>query len=487
MPSPTTTSDPLVFGQRVRHLRRARGLTLDALSARVGKPASYLSQVETGKREPRLSLVDALASALAVTRAELLSIEAPSRRSQLEIALERAQEEPLYQSLDLPYLKPSARVPDVALEHLAALYRSLSRRAEVAAQSPEGARRANAALRLEMRSADNYFPEIELVAHDALVAIGWDETRAVSERAMVDLARHFGFEIRRVRDLPRQTRSVTDLKHRVIYIPQRNAVPTRAARSVILQTLGHFALGHADPIDFADHLRQQVEVNYFAGAVLAPEGPTVEFLSDAKRRRDLSIEDLKEVFYISYEMAAHRFTNLATRHLGLAVHFVRADEEGAIQKAYENDDIPFTADHDGVIEGEHVCRRWGARTALHAEDAFDIHYQYTETPTGGYWEVTHVVADRPPYHAVSVGVREADAQFFRGRQTRRREISACPEGPCCRVPVGELRERWSGLAWPLPRQQPQVIAAPPVGAYPGVDLAEVFEFLDVRSFGDAAQ
>ena len=483
--SPSTT-DPLVFGQRVRHLRRARELTLEALGTKVDKPASYLSQIETGKREPKLSLVDALATALGVTRRELLAGDPPSRRSQLEIALERAQEEPLYQSLDLPHLKPSARLPDLTLEHLVALYRALSRRSEVAAQSPEGARRANAALRIEMRRADNYFPEIERLAHDALGAVGWDESRAVSERAIVDLSQHCGFEIRRVRDLPRQTRSIADLKHRVVYIPQRDTVPTRAARSVILQTLGHFVLGHDDPIDFADHLRQQVEANYFAGAVLAPEGPAVELLLDAKARRDLSVEDLKEIFYISYEMAAHRFTNLATRHLGLTVHFLRADDEGAIAKAYENDGIPFPADSDGVIEGERVCRRWGAHTALDAEDAFDIHYQYTETPTGSYWEATHVEADQLPLHTVTVGTRETDARFFRGSETRHREQSGCPDGPCCRVPVGDLRQRWSGMAWPSPRHQPQVVATPPVGAYPGVDLAEVFEFLD-RHTGTAIE
>jgi predicted transcriptional regulator len=190
---------------------------------------------------------------------------------------------------------------------------------------------------------------------------------------------------------------------------------------------------------------------------------------------------VKEVFYISYEMAAHRFTNLATRHLGLAVHFVRTDDEGIIDKAYENDGIPFPADDDGVIEGERVCRRWGSHTALDAEEAFDIHYQYTATPTGAFWEVTHVEADRLPNHAVTIGVREVDARFFRGRETERREESHCPDGPCCRVAVGALRERWSGQVWPSPRQQPQVLAIPPVGAYPGVDLGEVFEFLDRRA------
>ena len=44
-------------------------------------------------------------------------------------------------------------------------------------------------------------------------------------------------------------------------------------RTILLQTLGHFVLGHATPRDFADFLRQRVEANYFAAAVLVPERP----------------------------------------------------------------------------------------------------------------------------------------------------------------------------------------------------------------------
>ena len=65
--------DPLVFGQRLRHLRRARGLTLEVLGDRVGKPAPYLSLLENGRREVRLSLIDALAGALDVPAADLLT------------------------------------------------------------------------------------------------------------------------------------------------------------------------------------------------------------------------------------------------------------------------------------------------------------------------------------------------------------------------------------------------------------------------------
>ena len=106
---------------------------------------------------------------------------------------------------------------------------------------------------------------------------------------------------------------------------------------MILQSLGHFLLGHDTPRDFADFLRQRVEANYFAAAVLIPEQAAVPFLRAAKDRRDLAVEDLVDVFSVSYEMAAHRVTNLITHHLDVPCHFVKNDASGVIYKAYQND------------------------------------------------------------------------------------------------------------------------------------------------------
>ena len=62
--------------------------------------------------------------------------------------------------------------------------------------------------------------------------------------------------------------------------------------------------------------------SYLAGAVLLPEQATIAALSEAKKQRQISMEDLRDAFGVSYEMAAHRFTNLATTHLDLDVHFM---------------------------------------------------------------------------------------------------------------------------------------------------------------------
>src|SRR5450755_539985 len=85
LPETATGLDLSMFGQRLRHVRRARGLTLAELGQKVGRAPSVLSLLENGRREPKLSLIEALAAALAVSADELIRRQPPSRRAQLEI------------------------------------------------------------------------------------------------------------------------------------------------------------------------------------------------------------------------------------------------------------------------------------------------------------------------------------------------------------------------------------------------------------------
>jgi transcriptional regulator with XRE-family HTH domain len=143
--------DLVTFGQRLRHARRARGMTLADLGGRVGRAPSVLSLIENGQREPKLSLIEQLAAALSVPVSELMSKTPPSRRAQLEIALEAAQRDPSYKSLGLAQLKIGARVPSDVLEHLVALAAELRAQRSKPTATPEEARAANAALRTSMR------------------------------------------------------------------------------------------------------------------------------------------------------------------------------------------------------------------------------------------------------------------------------------------------------------------------------------------------
>jgi predicted transcriptional regulator/transcriptional regulator with XRE-family HTH domain len=473
---PETGLDLGMFGQRLRHVRRARGLTLAQLGEKVGRAPSVLSLLENGRREPKLSLIEALAAALSVRTDELMRQQPPSRRAQLELALGRAQRDPAWAELGLPPLRVGARVPTEVIEHIVTLHAELRRQRGKPTATPEEARSANAGLRAMMRDRGNYFAPIEEAAGAALSAAGYSGG-ALSHGMLLSVVSRHGFSVRYVPDVPRSARSVTDLRNRRIYLRQES-LGMHTPRAVLLQTLGHFVLGHAAPADFAEFLRQRVEANYFAAAVLVPEQAAAAFLRPAKEARDLSVEDLRDVFSVSYEMAAHRFTNLATHHLGIPCHFVKNDAGGIVYKAYENDGVLFPADAAGAIEGQRMCRYWSGRQVFASADRFSPYVQYSDTPSGTYWCTAKVDTGPERDFAITLGVPYEDSRWFRDRDTTRRLASACPDGDCCQRPSAALSARWEGMAWPSARAHSHVLLALPAGGFPGVDEADVFEFLE---------
>ncbi|TWP35583.1 helix-turn-helix domain-containing protein [Leekyejoonella antrihumi] len=468
--------DPLMIGRRLRHVRQESGRTLGDVAEAIGMSASALSLIENGKREPRLSVLSLLAEVLDTPLQDLLSSKPPSRRAALEIKLERAQRSGAYDALGLPHVKVSPRLPDEALEALVGMHEAMASAQADRAATPEHARRANSALRDRMRAANNYFGDIEHAAGDLLSAI--DHPGGPISRMAVDrLAAHLGYALVHTADLPGSTRTVTDLHHKRIYLPQPEA-GQHDSRSLALQALGHLVLGHRVPADYAEFLSQRVEINYFAAAILMPEHETVGMLRKAMEHKDIAIEDLRDAYAVSYETAAHRFTNLATEHLGIPVHFMRISEDGVVYKAYANDGVQFPTDATGAIEGQRVCRAWTARRVFVQPDLSQAFCAYTDTRSGTFWCTAAI--DRTPdgLFSVNVGVRYQDVKWMRGRETKHRAESRCPDPSCCIQPPAELADRWTGQAWPSARVHSHLLAALPPGVFPGVDDTEVYRFLD---------
>jgi transcriptional regulator with XRE-family HTH domain/predicted transcriptional regulator len=473
--------DSLILGRRLRHLRKERGLTLDQLGGQVGKPAPYLSLLENGKKAPRLNLVVTLAGALGVELAELLEPTLPNRRDELEIALIRAQESALFEGLQLPPVKPSARFDDETLEHLVGVHEALRERSGLTGAGSDDVRRANGGVSARLADNNGYLSEIEDAAREALAASGYGGEGPFSSRNLIDLAHHAGFTIHPIDDMPSFARSVIDLENGRIYIAQRNELRTRQARKAVLQTVAGFLLDHEREPDLDTFLMQRMETAYFAAAVLVPEDRVTARMNEARAEHDLDVEDVKELFYVSYEMAAWRTVNLLTHHFGIASHLLVSDEVGSVVKAYANDDVPAPRDAFGGMETQILCKRWGARRTFESPDKFGTHHQYTDTTSGTYFCTTHVEAGRHPAFAVTLGVGFADARWFRGRDTANREGSTCPDPNCCRLADADLTDRWIPRIVVSARAQDRILGLMAPDPYPTLDLPAVLAVVDGHS------
>jgi len=461
----------------MRHFRSRRGLTLEQLGSAVGVAASQLSLMENGRREPRLSLLSAIAEQLDVPVAELLDESAPSERAALEIELERIQETRLYRELGLPPLRASKTMSDDTLRTIIGLHQEVERRARQAIATPEEARRANTEQRIVMRAKNNHLPEIEELAEEALRAVG-HSTGALTHRSVSQMAERLGFELVHVGDLPHSARSVTDLENGRIYLPPASIPGGHGLRSMALQAMAHRVLGHVAPRDYAEFLLQRLEINYYAAACLMPRTQSVEFLQQAKADRNIAIEDFRDAFGVTHEAAALRFTNLATEHLGIQLHFLRVTDDGAIAKVYENDGLPLPVDLTGSAEGEIVCRHWSARRAFDRTNRTTEYYQYTDTPMGTFFESTQIGTGAADEFSITLGVPMSESRWFRGRETQLRVQSTCPDLNCCRRPDLELSGRWQGRAWSSAKVHAHIFSPLPQGTFPGVDDRELYEFLE---------
>ncbi len=476
---PEPAGENFTLGRRLNALRKARKFTLAQVADAVGIAPSQLSLIENGKREARLSTVQALARHYGVTLDDVLA-GPTSKRTQLEIELEGFMRSPLAQSRGLPPIRVGPRTPTEVLEAMVALHRELLRLSEEHVATPEEARRANTVLRRQMRDRGNYYGELERKASELLGAIGYDGG-VVGKPEVQALTAYLGFVTRHVDDLPHSTRSVIDLRNRRIYLARRAESVGHDPRSVLLQALGHHVLGHTPPGDYMEFLSQRVETNYLAGAITLPEAGVLDLLSAAMADRDIAVETISSTFGVSWETAAHRITNLATRHFDLPVHFAKVHETGTVYKAYENDGTLFPMDPSGAIEGQPVCRAWASRQVFEHDRGADAYHQYTDTPAGTYWDTARVERAGGELYSLALGTDFVHAKYFRGRDTRVRTRSTCPDESCCRRPPADLLTKWGGHVWPSARARTHMLAALPPGAFPGVDETEVYTFLDAHS------
>ena len=439
--------------------------------------ASHLSLLENGKRDARLTILSQLAKELGVALSELLDESPPSERAGLERKWSDISTSPLYRGMGLPTPKLTKNLSDDWLQVTTGLFDDIVKRESIALATPEEARRANTEQRREMRELGNYLPELETLAEDVVSATG-HTIGALTHREVAVMAESLGFSIVHAGDLPRSARSVTDYENGRIYLPPASIPGGHGLRSMALQAMAHLLLKHPVPISYRDFLRQRLEINYFAAACLMPMAQAVGFLQAAKKSKDLAVEDFRDAFGVTHEAAALRFTNLATAHLDLRVHFLRVGDDGAVYKAYENDGLALPEDVHGATEGQIVCRRWSARQAFARTNRTTEYYQYTDTPEGTFWESTQTGTSTTDEFSITIGAAFDDAKWFRGRETQERHLSMCPDVDCCQKPDAGLREKWSGKAWTSARLQAHVLSPLQAGTFPGVDDVELFEFLE---------
>ena len=155
---------------------------------------------------------------------------------------------------------------------------------------------------------------------------------------------------------------------------------------------------------------------------------------------------------------------------------MKNDAAGVIYKAYENDGVLFPADAAGSIEGQRMCRYWSGRQVFSAADKLSPYCQYSDTPSGTYWCTAQV--DPGGGFAITLGVPFEDSRWFRAGNDDPADRVGLPGRGLLPAPARPAGRALGRQAWPSARAHSHILLALPAGSFPGVDEADVYEFLE---------
>ena len=434
-----------MLGRRIRHARTERGP--HARRARRGRSASTASQlslVENGRREPRLSLLQSLATALGTTTTDLLDAAPPSRRAALEIELDRAQGSAAYAALGLPTVRPAqepAHRGARGARRPAPRARPARRRRD---RDPRGgAPRDDRAAPVDARAQQPPARDRGRPPRTWCGAAGYT-TGALTHSAVAQMAAR-----PRLLAPPRRRPAALDPhRHRPGQRPHLPAagVDPRRPRPALARAAGDRAPG-ARPLHAAQLRRLPAPArrdHLLRGRVPhAPHGrrgaPQRGQAAQGAGRRGLPRRVRRHAR--GRRAAAHQPAHRAPRHPAALPAGRR--RRHPVQGLRATTAVRFPTDGTGAIEGQVVCRQWAARSAFTRRNRTTEYYQYTDTPEGTFWCTTQTGSTSAGGFSITVGVPFAAAKWFRGRDTSTRRESRCPDPSL--LPAGRpgLAARWA--------------------------------------------
>jgi len=365
----------LIFGLKVRQLRLEKGLSFAQLSKQTGLSASYLNEIEKGKKYPKIEKINIISEALEVSFDELVSLQLSKNLAPLGELLQSN----LFKELPLELLGiEPAHLLDLLSNAPAKLGAFLSTLIEIS---------RNYGLRVEslylnmLRSFqemhDNYFEsleeEVESFRSEFFSGAALPYQYIQLEEV---LSSKFQYQV-----LPKGLEHQQELKPlRSMTIP--GDAPQLLMNPKLTESQQLFTMAKELGYQYLDlsprpYTSSWVSVNsfeevlnnykasYFACALSLPEMAIVadlkRFLSEPKFDAQLLINIL-ETYQCTPEMLMHRMTNLLPKVFGIKeLFFLRFSTSN--EKTFKlTKEMHLSGLHNphGTALDQHYCRRWAS-------------------------------------------------------------------------------------------------------------------------------
>jgi transcriptional regulator with XRE-family HTH domain/Zn-dependent peptidase ImmA (M78 family) len=355
---------------KVRQARLAADLTLTELASASGLSASYLTEIEKGRKYPRSDKILRIAEALGKEYDDLVSIKLSPSLTYLESALSS----PLLSEFPFEEFEMDAgQVVDLlthAPKEASALLHTLLEIGRQYDLKEEHFLRAM--LRSYQEIHDNYFPELEEIAEGFAKAHGLQGDTPVTLDAMIDLLQgEFNYEL--------QNSVLADSEvlagYRSVFVDGRqprlfinNQLRPRQIKFLLAREIGYQHLGleersctsTPDRVDSFQQVLNDFKASYFAGALLMPRTFVhidIQSLFSQERWRPQFLLDMLAHYHVTPEMLLYRFSELVPEYFGLKLHFLRVNRTNGRYRMIKRLNMNRLPMPSGLALYEHYCRR----------------------------------------------------------------------------------------------------------------------------------
>ncbi|MEL7834175.1 helix-turn-helix domain-containing protein [Fodinibius sp. Rm-B-1B1-1] len=378
-----------IFGLKLRQYRELQELSTQELAKQSGLSASYINEIEKGKKYPKADKIMSLATALDVDYDEMVSLKLGKQLGQLsdllksnalhEMPLELfgiktsdliglMGDDPAKFSALLQTLLEVARNYDVRVEHFLL-----------------------AALRSYQELNNNYFEELEKAAESFLENKQWMDLPTIPYNQLKTLLEtDYDYEI-----IESSFDSQPELQgFRSIYVPTESPklfindqlFPNQKA-FVLGRELGYNILDLKEraltsswiKVESFNQVLNNFKASYFSGAILMNRHTFVQKLQDFFNRDTWDSQpllDMIDYFDTTPETFTHRLTQILPHYFGLdQLFFLRFHNMPGSQQYKLSKELHLSQLHNPhrVNPSEHYCRRWITITLLQKLADTDMH------------------------------------------------------------------------------------------------------------------
>ena len=388
-----TQYERIIFGLKVKQARQGQGLSFAELSKSSGMSISYLNEIEKGKKFPKKDKVEALALALEVSSAELLSAELEASLAPIGALLKSnfLNELPLdLFGIDL------AKVVEIIANAPTRVSAFISTMLEISRNF--ALKESNfyfGALRSYLQLHHNYFPDLEA----AVINFARDNHINLNQPISCDDLRQILKDNYRYKIVDQGLDEYPSLQSlRSVYIAQQQQL---LLNSKLTETQISFQLGKEIAFQYLnlkerastaslqktatfEEVLNHSKAIYFSVALHIQESRFVAAIQQFLQAKTWNGEQflgIMKLFEATPEMFYHRLTNVLPAHFGIhKLFFLRFTHDIETDRFDVDRELHFTKRHYPHRNGlnEHYCRRWIATGLLSDLQKMQLEGKYVQ-------------------------------------------------------------------------------------------------------------